>query len=69
MFRFFWYEIKNRRIYNMYFLILDEYLYETETALSLQFSFDIFAIIYKKNCFIYVIFIARCEPNLYVCIY
>jgi hypothetical protein len=59
-FKCFRYEIRNCRIYNTYFLILEE----TET--SLQFSSDIFTIIYKINGFIYVIYIASCKPNLYV---
>jgi hypothetical protein len=64
--RFFRYQIRNCRIYNTYFLSLEEYLHETETSLSLQFSSDIFTIIYKINCFIYVISMATCKPNLYV---
>jgi hypothetical protein len=54
-------EIRNHSIYNMYFLTPEEYLCEIETSLSLQFSSDIFTIIYKMNCFIYV---AACKLNL-----
>jgi hypothetical protein len=59
-FRFFGYEIRNRRIYNV------PTYRPTETSLSLQFSFEIFTIIYKMNCFIYFISITIFKPNLYV---
>jgi hypothetical protein len=39
-FRFFEYEIRNRTIYNTYFLTLEEYLHENETSLSLQCSYE-----------------------------
>jgi hypothetical protein len=68
-FRFFGFEFRNRRIYNTYFLTLKEYPHETETSLSLQFSSHIFTIIYKMNCFIYVISIATCNPKLFIITY
>jgi hypothetical protein len=62
-FRFFGYQIRTAE-----FIILfnSEGVHETETSLSLQFSSDIFTIIYKMNCLIYIISIETCKPNLCV---
>jgi hypothetical protein len=64
--RFFGYQIRNCT--ELIILFTFGEVHETETSLSLQFSSDIFTIIYKMNCFIYVISIATCKPNLYVSI-
>jgi hypothetical protein len=38
----------------MYFLSLEKYLHETETLLSVQFSSDIFTILYLQNELFYL---------------